>query len=58
MILIDQIKNIYENELIPLCDNILNKYSDGNIAEVNALMPKLTDVINKCIVLRMHLRDV
>ena len=49
MILIDQIKNIYENELIPLCDNILNKYSDGNIAEVNALMPNLTDVINKCI---------
>ena len=49
MILIDQIKYIYENELIPVCDNILNEYSKGDIAGVNALMPSLSDIINKCI---------
>ena len=49
MILIDQIKYIYENELIPICDKILNEYSAGNNNNINALMPELNDIINKCI---------
>lgn len=48
MILSDEIKRVYDEDIVSMCNGIKNEYSNGNIENITPIIDQLKNSLNKC----------